>query len=97
PAGGSGAYMVPRERQREEIASDYYFGGMIVERSGKLHPALYYKGLLEACRRRGVAVCARAAVTGLTRSGSAWRAGTPRGGVSAGAPRRAPHRPPPPP
>src|SRR5438552_3521840 len=36
----SGAYVVPRERQREEIASDYYFGGMIVERSGKLHPAL---------------------------------------------------------
>jgi len=69
----SGAYMVPCDRQREEIASDYYFGGMIVERSGKLHPALYYKGLLEACRRRGVAVCAQAAVTGLSRTGSAWR------------------------
>src|SRR5712672_1237448 len=24
----SGAYMVPRDRQREEIASDYYYGGM---------------------------------------------------------------------
>jgi glycine/D-amino acid oxidase-like deaminating enzyme len=40
-AAQSGAYMVPRERQRAEIASDYYFGGMVVERSGKLHPALY--------------------------------------------------------
>jgi glycine/D-amino acid oxidase-like deaminating enzyme len=50
-AAQSGAYMVPRERQREEIDSDYYFGGMVVERSGKLHPALYYQGLLEACRR----------------------------------------------
>ena len=39
-AARSGAYMVPRERQREEIASDYYHGGMVVERSGKLHPAL---------------------------------------------------------
>src|SRR5262245_61954341 len=39
-AAQSGAYMVPLERQREEIASDYYFGGMVVERSGKLHPAL---------------------------------------------------------
>src|SRR5215813_13200310 len=80
----SGAYMMPRERQREEIASDYYFGGMIVERSGKLHPALYYKGLLEACRRCGVAVCAQAAVIGLRRSGSAWRVETARGVVSAG-------------
>jgi len=83
-AARSGASMVPRERQREEIASDYYFGGMVVERSGKLHPALYYKGLLEACRRRGVAVCARAAVTGIVRTGNGWRVETGRGAVSAG-------------
>ena len=44
--------MVPKERQREEMASDYYYGGMVVERSAKLHPALYYKGLLDAARRR---------------------------------------------
>ena len=39
-----GAEMVPRERQREMIASDYYYGGMYARRSGHLHPALYYKG-----------------------------------------------------
>jgi len=78
-AAQSGAYMVPRDRQRAEIASNYYFGGMVVERSGKLHPALYYKGLLEACRRRGVAVCAKAAVTRIDRAGSAWRVETDRG------------------
>jgi glycine/D-amino acid oxidase-like deaminating enzyme len=83
-AAQSGAYMVPRERQREEIASDYYFGGMVVERSGKLHPALYYKGLLDACRRRGVAICAKAAVTHIGRKGSAWQVETARGSVSAG-------------
>jgi glycine/D-amino acid oxidase-like deaminating enzyme len=83
-AAQSGAYMVPRERQRDELASDYYFGGMVVERSGKLHPALYYKGLLEACRRRGVTVCAKAAVTAIDRTGSAWRIETGRGAVSAG-------------
>src|SRR5437588_545943 len=79
-----GAYMVPRERQREEIASDYYFGGMVVERSGKLHPALYYKGLLEACRRRGVPVCANSPVTGIRRKGVEWYVETARGAVSAG-------------
>jgi glycine/D-amino acid oxidase-like deaminating enzyme len=82
-AAQSGAYMVPRERQREEIASDYYFGGMVVERSGKLHPALYYKGLLEACRRRGAPVCAKAAVTGIRRTGAEWRVETGRGTVAA--------------
>lgn len=76
--------MVPRERQQEEIASDYYHGGMVVERSGKLHPALYYKGLLDACRRRGVPVCAEAAVGRIARAGSSWRVETSRGEVRAG-------------
>ena len=76
--------MVPRERQREEIDSGYYHGGMVVERSGKLHPALYYKGLLDACRRRAVAVCANAAVGRIVRTGNGWRVETSRGDVSAG-------------
>ena len=83
-AARSGAYMVPRGRQREEIASDYYFGGMVVERSGKLHPALYYKGLLDACRRRGIPVCAMAPVTAIRRTGAEWRVETGRGAVTGG-------------
>jgi glycine/D-amino acid oxidase-like deaminating enzyme len=83
-AAQSGAHMVPRERQREEIASDYYFGGMVVERSAKLHPALYYKGLLDACRRRNVALCAMAPVLRLAREGNGWRVETGRGSLTAG-------------
>src|SRR5438067_2673335 len=88
----SGAYMVPRERQRGEIASDYYYGGMVVERSASLHPALYYKGLLDACRRRDIAICAEASVEGITavnshagsNGGAGWRVATSRGTVMAG-------------
>jgi glycine/D-amino acid oxidase-like deaminating enzyme len=83
-AAKSGAYLIPRERQREEIASDYYFGGMVVERSGKLHPALYYKGLLDACRKRGVTVCTKAAVGRIDHIGAEWRVETSRGTVSVG-------------
>ncbi|HEX3952405.1 MAG TPA: FAD-binding oxidoreductase [Stellaceae bacterium] len=83
-AAHSGAYMVPRDRQREEIASDYYHGGMVVERSASLHPALYYKGLLDACRRRGVAICAEAAVENIAANGKGWRVRTSRGTVEAG-------------
>jgi len=82
-AARSDAYMVPRERQREEIASDYYYGGMVVERSANLHPALYYKGLLDACRARGVPVCASAAVTGITERTGRWLVHTERGAVQA--------------
>ena len=80
----SGAYMVPRDRQREEIASDYYYGGMVVQRSASIHPALYYKGLLGACRRGGVAVCAAATVESIVRSGNGWRVTTSRGATQAG-------------
>ena len=82
-AARSDAYMVPRERQREEIASDYYYGGMVVERSANLHPALYYKGLLDACHARGVPVCASAAVTGITERNGRWLVHTERGAVQA--------------
>jgi len=80
----SGAYMVAREEQRDEIASDYYYGGMIVERSASLHPALYYKGLLDACRRRGIAICGEASVEKLAANGAGWRVETSRGTVIAG-------------
>jgi len=82
-AARSEAYMVPRERQREEMASDYYYGGMVVERAASLHPALYYKGLLDACRRHGVPVCAKAAVTRIARHNTGWLVSTERGEVEA--------------
>src|SRR5580704_10752832 len=83
-AAQSGAAMVPRERQHEEIASDYYYGGMVVERSASLHPALYYKGLLDTSRQRGVAVCAEAPVRRIVAAGDGWRVETGRGAIEAG-------------
>jgi glycine/D-amino acid oxidase-like deaminating enzyme len=80
----SGAYMVPRERQREEMASDYYYGGMVVERSAKLHPALYYKGLLDAACRRKITICAKAAADRIDKQGNGWRITTSRGVIEAG-------------
>lgn len=82
-AAQSGSFMAPRERQREEIASDYYFGGMVVERSAKLHPALYYKGLLDAALRRSVTICADAPVRTIARNGTKWRLETVRGFIEA--------------
>jgi glycine/D-amino acid oxidase-like deaminating enzyme len=82
-AANSGCFMVPRERQREEMASDYYHGGMVVERSAKLHPALYYKGLLDAARRRPITICGKAPVERIEKLGKKWRIQTGRGTVEA--------------
>jgi glycine/D-amino acid oxidase-like deaminating enzyme len=82
-AAASGAYMLAKERLREEMASDYYYGGMVVERSASLHPALYYKGLLDACLRRDIPICAKAAVQSITEKNNGWEVKTTRGTVQA--------------
>ena len=50
---GVEASFVPRERLREEIGSDAYFGGLVVPSSGLLHPGKYFAGLAKAADRAG--------------------------------------------
>ena len=66
------AEMIPRTRQHEVIATDYYHGGMAVTLAGGIHPALYHRGLLEACRRAGVTLCAGNRVTRIGRDGNGF-------------------------
>ena len=80
----SEAYLVPPEGQRQEIGSDYYRGGMVIGRAGHLHPALFFKGILDLCQKRGVAIATKTPVTKLTQEGSGWQVETPRGTIQAG-------------
>ena len=50
---GVEATFVPRERLREEIGSDAYFGGLVYHGSGLLHPGKYFAGLVAAAERAG--------------------------------------------
>lgn len=45
--------MVPRERIRDEIGSDAYFGALAVPNSGLVHPGRYFAGLVAAADRAG--------------------------------------------
>lgn len=81
----SGAVLVPRKSQREEIGSDYYFGGMAVARAAHLHPALYFKGLLELAQKAGISIASNTPVIGLTQDNdSTWQVKTPRSTIRAG-------------
>ena len=77
------ASMLPQERQREEMASDYYYGGMVVNRTGKLHPALYHRGLMAAARRHGATLLGRTRAGVLARVAAGWRVETSRGPIEA--------------
>ena len=83
-AAKSDSYLVPQERQREEIGSNYYRGGMVVGRAAHIHPALFFKGLLELCQKRGVKIASKTPVTKLTQTAPGWSVETPRGTITAG-------------
>ena len=83
-ASDSGCYLVPPDQQREEIGSDYYRGGMVVARSAHLHPALYFKGLLDICTKRGVKIASKTPVTKLTETATGWNVETSLGSILAG-------------
>jgi glycine/D-amino acid oxidase-like deaminating enzyme len=77
------AVVVPREQQRSEIASDFYHGGMVINRAAKLHPALYHKGLLAVCNSAGVRLCAHTKVTAIEGAAGQFRIKTEKGTCSA--------------
>ncbi|MBS0539819.1 MAG: FAD-binding oxidoreductase [Proteobacteria bacterium] len=82
--GATDCRLITREEQREEIGSDFYHGGMVFETAGKLHPALFYGGLLAAVRRRNsITLAGRCRATGLARDGEGWRVTTSQGEVRA--------------
>jgi glycine/D-amino acid oxidase-like deaminating enzyme len=58
---------VSRAGQRDEIATDHYFGGVRIPDHAGLHPGLYHKGLLDAAREAGVTICAFTPVLGFRR------------------------------
>ena len=82
--GATGLSLISRNQQREEIGSDYYHGGLVFETAGKLHPALFYGGLLAAVRRRNsITLAGQCRATALARDGDGWRVATALGEVRA--------------
>ena len=79
----AGVSMLPRERQHEQIKTDAFHGGMLVERSGRLHPALLHKGIRDAALRAGATMSVNAKVTSVTRQGGGFVLQTPSGEVRA--------------
>ncbi|RAI02097.1 FAD-dependent oxidoreductase [Acuticoccus sediminis] len=78
-----GVEVIPIERQREELATSYYFGGVLTKQAGGAHPALFHRGLVDACRGRRVTLHPETRVTGWSGRRGAFRVATTRGEVAA--------------
>jgi len=75
--------LVGREELAQEITTERYFGGAILEEHCGLHPAKFHQGLMRATRRRGIPVVGHAAVTKLDRDGTGFIARTGKGDIRA--------------
>lgn len=75
--------MVPRSRQRQEIGSDFYHGGMVVEECGGINPGLYHRQLREAYVAAGGRLHGHSEVKKISREAGRFSLLTQRGAVTA--------------
>ena len=71
-AGDYGAGLLTKAEQRREIATDFYFGGMTIEGSGSVHPAMLQMALLDRCIEQGVTLCANTLMRSAGRTTVIW-------------------------
>jgi glycine/D-amino acid oxidase-like deaminating enzyme len=79
-----GVRLVPRGRQREEIGTDLYHGGVAIEPAGGLDPARFHRGLREAAAAAGAGLHGHAGVRRIDGSAGSFVLETARGPVRAG-------------
>jgi glycine/D-amino acid oxidase-like deaminating enzyme len=75
--------LVPPLRQKEELGSDLYHGGIVDEFAGMLNPYLFARGLAAAALKAKALIFERTEVLALAPSGSGWTVTTPRGTLRA--------------
>ena len=81
----SGASMVPAERTHDHLASDFYHGGMLLDRSGAVHPAKLHHGVLSVAEAAGVSLFGGIRAGAIRRSGSGLEVETSEHAIRAGA------------
>ena len=79
PSAEPSIEVVPRERQSEEIGSECYHGGVVIELSGGLHPAKFHRDLCAAAGTAGAELHGHTEVQRLTRTPQGFRLTTNRG------------------
>lgn len=81
---GSPVQVVRGDALRQEIGSEMFAAGLVVERSGGLHPARFHAGLTRLAAEAGASLHANTAATAISRHASGWSVVTARGTVVSG-------------
>ncbi len=73
-----------RDRVHEEVGSDAYVAGLLMERTAGIQPAKLHAALLDRATRAGAQVHHRTRVTRVERTDDDFRVQTTRGSITAG-------------
>ncbi|MCJ7672381.1 MAG: FAD-binding oxidoreductase [Acidimicrobiia bacterium] len=81
---GEQARFLSRDELHTEIGSDEYHGGLVVERTGELNPAMYHAGLVRRAVDEGAELHERTRATSIEpRTGGGFHVVTTRGAIDA--------------
>ena len=80
---GAEAWMLPRAEQHSELATDYYYGGLVSARSGGVQPALLVRGLALAAAHAGALLHAHCPAGRIERISGGFLVETPQGSIKA--------------
>lgn len=81
----SGARMVAPEDTQKHLASDYYVGGMTLDRSGAVHPAKLHQGVLQLAEQSGAKLFGGIRAGSITRLNGRLNVATTQHDISAGS------------
>ena len=76
-------HMVPKTEIRQEIGSDFFFGGCVLPSHGSLHPGKYHSELLTRVLQSGANIIDRCNVTRLEKVSGGFSVHTTRGTFNA--------------
>lgn len=76
-------HVVERRDQSSEIDSDYYYGGLVIERHCGIDPAKYHQGLMQLVEAGGGKLFGHCAASGVKTAGDGFEVRTSRGTVHA--------------
>lgn len=82
------ARIVEPDAVGREVGTSAFYGGMVRDRAGQVHPALYHEALADACIGRGVRIFEYGRVVAIRRAPDGFQSEIEVAPATAGAPRR---------
>lgn len=83
PGFDAGAFTVSRDKQRSELGTDAYYGGVVFPRHSSIDPGKYHAGLLNVARSAGVNIISQCRVNDLQRSSGGFEVSSEKGRIRA--------------